>query len=165
MFFPTWSPIHYFKYFSILVSNFDHVITNLEQTLNTFQIFHYFSFKSNQKLFLNILRYEKQLEQEEAAYQQQRRRLYSEIQDEKERMADAAKRQRQESDRLQLQMEENNRKTVSAMKEEYEQARDEQERRHRVGYNEITGCPTKTTTVFEKISVIQIDLISIPALL
>ncbi|XP_072044275.1 centrosomal protein of 131 kDa-like [Amphiura filiformis] len=82
-------------------------------------------------------RYEKQLEQEEAAYQQQRRRLYSEIQEEKERMAETAKRQRQEGDRLQMQMEENNRKTVSAMKEEYEQAREEQERRHRTEVKEL----------------------------
>ena len=78
-------------------------------------------------------RYEKQLEQEEAAYQQQRRRLYADIQEEKERLADQAKRQRQEMDRLTLQMEDNNRKGLGAMKEEFEQARDEQERRHRVG--------------------------------
>ena len=58
-------------------------------------------------------------------------------------MADAAKRQRQEADRLQMQMEDNNRKTMTAMKEEYEQAREEQERRHRVsgsnGKNFLVG--------------------------
>ncbi|XP_033630551.1 centrosomal protein of 131 kDa-like [Asterias rubens] len=82
-------------------------------------------------------RYEKQLEQEEAAYQQQRRRLYADIQEEKERLADQAKRQRQEMDRLTLQMEDNNRKGLGAMKEEFEQARDEQERRHRAEVREL----------------------------
>ena len=43
-------------------------------------------------------RLEKQMEQEEQAYQQQRRRLYSDLQDEKERMAAQAQRQRQEMD-------------------------------------------------------------------
>ena len=35
-----------------------------------------------------LSRYEKQLEQEEQAYQQQRRRLYTEVQEEKERLAE-----------------------------------------------------------------------------
>lgn len=77
-------------------------------------------------------RYEKQLEQEEASFQQQRRRLYQDVQDEKERIAEQAKKQRQELDRLQHQMEENNRKALSTLREEYEKARDEQERRHMV---------------------------------
>ena len=38
------------------------------------------------------------MEQEEQAYQQQRRRLYSEVQEEKERIALQAQRQRQELD-------------------------------------------------------------------
>ncbi|KAJ8038079.1 hypothetical protein HOLleu_19055 [Holothuria leucospilota] len=80
---------------------------------------------------LSKQRYEKQLEQEEAGYQQQRRRLYQEIQDEKERIAEQAKKQRQELDRLQHQMEENNRKALATLREEYEKARDEQERRHK----------------------------------
>lgn len=45
-----------------------------------------------------LLRYEKQLEQEEQAYQQQRRRLYAEVQEEKERVALQAQKQRQELD-------------------------------------------------------------------
>ena len=45
-----------------------------------------------------FLRYEKQLEQEEQAYQQQRRRLYAEVQEEKERVALQAQKQRQELD-------------------------------------------------------------------
>ena len=45
-----------------------------------------------------LLRYEKQLEQEEQAYQQQRRRLYAEVQEEKERVTLQAQKQRQELD-------------------------------------------------------------------
>lgn len=45
-----------------------------------------------------MVRYEKQLEQEEQAYQQQRRRLYAEVQEEKERVALQAQKQRQELD-------------------------------------------------------------------
>ena len=48
--------------------------------------------------FVCLLRYEKQLEQEEQAYQQQRRRLYAEVQEEKERVALQAQKQRQELD-------------------------------------------------------------------
>ena len=48
--------------------------------------------------FLCFCRYEKQLEQEEQAYQQQRRRLYAEVQEEKERVALQGQRQRQELD-------------------------------------------------------------------
>ena len=49
-------------------------------------------------LFCFLSRYEKQLEQEEQAYQQQRRRLYAEVQEEKERVALQAQKQRQELD-------------------------------------------------------------------
>ena len=49
-------------------------------------------------LFVRLFRYEKQLEQEEQAYQQQRRRLYAEVQEEKERVALQAQKQRQELD-------------------------------------------------------------------
>lgn len=48
--------------------------------------------------FFLSLRYEKQLEQEEQAFQQQRRRLYAEVQEEKERVALQAQKQRQELD-------------------------------------------------------------------
>ncbi|XP_030840141.1 centrosomal protein of 131 kDa isoform X2 [Strongylocentrotus purpuratus] len=82
-------------------------------------------------------RYEKQLEQEEAAYQQQRRRMYSEVQEEKDRINEQARRQRQEMDRLQQTMEGNSHKAISAMKEEYEKARDEQERRHRAEVKDL----------------------------
>ncbi|XP_077979762.1 centrosomal protein of 131 kDa-like [Glandiceps talaboti] len=75
-------------------------------------------------------RYEKQLEEEESAFQQQRRRLYAEIQDEKDRLSEQSRRQKQELDRLQLQMEENNRKALNTMRSEYEKNREEAERRH-----------------------------------
>ncbi|XP_033095874.1 centrosomal protein of 131 kDa-like isoform X2 [Anneissia japonica] len=75
-------------------------------------------------------RYEKQLEQEESAYQQQRRRMYAEIQEEKERLSDQSRRQRQEMDRLQAQIEENSHKGALVMRQEFEKAREEQERRH-----------------------------------
>nr|XP_002740719.1 PREDICTED: 5-azacytidine-induced protein 1-like [Saccoglossus kowalevskii] len=82
-------------------------------------------------------RYEKQLEQEESAFQQQRRRLYAEIQEEKDRVAEQARRQRQELDRLQMQMEENNRKAMNTMRQEYEKNRDENEHRHMVEVKEL----------------------------
>ena len=44
-----------------------------------------------------VLRYEKQLEQEEQAYQQQRRRLYAEVQEEKERLAEQIQKVKQDT--------------------------------------------------------------------
>lgn len=79
-----------------------------------------------------MLRYEKQLQQEEEAFQQQRRRLHSEVQDEKERLATNASRQRQELDSLRRQLEDSHRQALVAMKEQFEKAREEQERRHSV---------------------------------
>lgn len=78
------------------------------------------------------LRYEKELQNEEEAYQQQRRRLYTEVQEEKERVASQASRQRQELDKLQRQLEDSHRHALSAMKSEFEKAREEQENRHSV---------------------------------
>ena len=79
-------------------------------------------------------RYEKQLQQEEEAYQQQRRRLYNEVQDEKDRLSSNATRQRQELDALRRQLEDSHRLALSAMKEQFEKAREEQERRHTVSF-------------------------------
>ncbi|XP_048345949.1 centrosomal protein of 131 kDa isoform X7 [Sphaerodactylus townsendi] len=75
-------------------------------------------------------RYEKQLEQEEVALQQQRRRLYSEVTEEKERLNQQAARQRAELEELRQQLEENSSVVTRALKEEYEKGREEQERRH-----------------------------------
>ncbi|XP_059509638.1 centrosomal protein of 131 kDa isoform X2 [Stegostoma tigrinum] len=75
-------------------------------------------------------RYEKQLEQEEQAIQQQRRRLYAEVAEEKERLNQQAARQRAELDELRRQLEDNSSLVTKALKEEFEKAKEEQERRH-----------------------------------
>ncbi|XP_051888748.1 centrosomal protein of 131 kDa isoform X5 [Pristis pectinata] len=75
-------------------------------------------------------RYEKQLEQEEQAIQQQRRRLYAEVSEEKERLNQQAARQRAELDELRSQLEENCSLVTKALKEEFEKTKEEQERRH-----------------------------------
>ena len=72
------------------------------------------------------------MQQEEEAYQQQRRRMYAEVHEEKERLAQQQSRQRVELDRLQRQLEEQTTNSSEAMRREYEKARDEQERRHEV---------------------------------
>ncbi|XP_043958775.1 centrosomal protein of 131 kDa isoform X2 [Gambusia affinis] len=77
-------------------------------------------------------RYEKQLQEEELSLQQQRRRLYKEVADEKERLADLAARQRGELEELRRQLEENSSLAGRALREEMEKSREEQERRHQV---------------------------------
>ncbi|XP_078257511.1 centrosomal protein of 131 kDa isoform X2 [Rhinoraja longicauda] len=77
-------------------------------------------------------RYEKQLEQEEQAIQQQRRRLYAEVSEEKERLNQQAARQRAELDELRNQLEQNCSLITKALKEEFEKTKEEQERRHQV---------------------------------
>ena len=79
---------------------------------------------------LSKQRYEKEMQNEEDAYQQQRRRLHAEVQEEKERVAQQASRQRTELDRLQRQLEDSHAHALTAMKQEYEKSREEQERRH-----------------------------------
>ncbi|XP_041095708.1 E3 ubiquitin-protein ligase rnf213-beta [Polyodon spathula] len=75
-------------------------------------------------------RYEKQLQEEEQALQQQRRKLYSEVAEEKERESQLAARQRMELDELRKHLEDNNLVAGRALREEFERTRDEQERRH-----------------------------------
>ncbi|XP_078240426.1 centrosomal protein of 131 kDa isoform X8 [Pogona vitticeps] len=77
-----------------------------------------------------LCRYEKQLEQEEQVLQQQRRRLYSEVAEEKERLNQQAARQRSELEDLRRQLEENSSVVTKALKEEYEKGKEEQDRRH-----------------------------------
>ncbi|XP_072501385.1 centrosomal protein of 131 kDa isoform X3 [Notamacropus eugenii] len=77
-------------------------------------------------------RYEKHLEEEEQALQQQRRRLYSEVAEEKERLNQQAARQRAELEKLKQQLEENSCVVTRALREEYEKGREEQERRHQL---------------------------------
>ncbi|XP_042253610.1 centrosomal protein of 131 kDa isoform X2 [Thunnus maccoyii] len=77
-------------------------------------------------------RYEKQLQEEELSLQQQRRRLYKEVADEKERLAQLAARQRTELEDLRRQLEENSSLAGRALREELDKTREEQERRHQV---------------------------------
>ncbi|XP_070707874.1 centrosomal protein of 131 kDa [Pempheris klunzingeri] len=77
-------------------------------------------------------RYEKQLQEEELSLQQQRRRLYKEVADEKERLAQLAARQRAELEDLRRQLEENSSLAGRALREELDKSREEQERRHQV---------------------------------
>ncbi|XP_054898638.1 centrosomal protein of 131 kDa isoform X2 [Poeciliopsis prolifica] len=77
-------------------------------------------------------RYEKQLQEEELSLQQQRRRLYNEVAEEKERLAELAARQRGELEELRRQLEENSSLAGRALREEMEKSREEQERRHQM---------------------------------
>lgn len=82
-------------------------------------------------------RYEKQLEQEEQALQQQRRRLYNEVAEEKERLNQQAARQRAEMEELRRQLEENSSIVTKALKEEFEKGKQEQERRHQAELQDL----------------------------
>ncbi|RUS74495.1 hypothetical protein EGW08_017746 [Elysia chlorotica] len=82
-------------------------------------------------------RYEKQLQQEEEAFQQQRRRLYQEVHEEKDRVAAQASRQRSELEKLQQQLEDSHRHALTAMREQFDQARGEQDRRHKSEITEL----------------------------
>ncbi|XP_034715877.1 centrosomal protein of 131 kDa isoform X3 [Etheostoma cragini] len=77
-------------------------------------------------------RYEKQLQEEELSLQQQRRRLYKEVADEKERLAQLAARQRAELEDLRRQLEDNSSLAGRALRDELDKTREEQERRHQV---------------------------------
>ncbi|XP_028991064.1 centrosomal protein of 131 kDa isoform X2 [Betta splendens] len=77
-------------------------------------------------------RYEKQLQEEELSLQQQRRRLYKEVADEKERLAQLAARQRAELEDLRRQLEENSSVAGRSLREELDKTREEQERRHQM---------------------------------
>ncbi|UJR14558.1 hypothetical protein I4U23_001554 [Adineta vaga] len=82
-------------------------------------------------------KYEKAIHDEEKAFGEQRRRLYTEIEDEKNRQAELASKQRSELDKLRRDIEENHRTAVDAAKREYEAIRLEQERRHTSEINEL----------------------------
>ncbi|XP_071429924.1 centrosomal protein of 131 kDa isoform X6 [Pithys albifrons albifrons] len=75
-------------------------------------------------------RCEQQLEQEEQALEQQRRRLYAEVAEEKERLSQQAARQRAEVEELRRQLEANSSALTRALREENAKDREEQERRH-----------------------------------
>ncbi|XP_027018926.2 centrosomal protein of 131 kDa isoform X2 [Tachysurus fulvidraco] len=77
-------------------------------------------------------RFEKQLQEEQNALQQQSRRLYKEVADEKERLTQQAARQHTELEELKTQLENNSSLANRVLKEEMEKSREEQERRHQV---------------------------------
>ncbi|NXK72702.1 CP131 protein, partial [Amazona guildingii] len=82
-------------------------------------------------------RCEQQLEQEEQALQQQRRRLYAEVAEEKERLSQQAARQRAEVEELRQQLESSSSALTRALKEEYAKEKEEQERRHQAEVKEL----------------------------
>ncbi|NXL23785.1 CP131 protein, partial [Setophaga kirtlandii] len=75
-------------------------------------------------------RCEQQLEQEEQALELQRRRLYAEVAEEKERLSQQAARQRAEAEELRRQLEANSSALTRALRDEYAKEKEEQERRH-----------------------------------
>ncbi|XP_053367904.1 centrosomal protein of 131 kDa isoform X3 [Clarias gariepinus] len=77
-------------------------------------------------------RFEKQMQEEENALQQQRRRLYKEVAEEKERLAQQASRQQAELEELKTQLENNSSLANRTLREEVEKSREEQERRHQM---------------------------------
>ncbi|NXN79888.1 CP131 protein, partial [Bombycilla garrulus] len=75
-------------------------------------------------------RCEQQLEQEEQALELQRRRLYAEVAEEKERLSQQAARQRAEAEELRRQLEADSSALTRALRDEYAKEKEEQERRH-----------------------------------
>ncbi|NXC09418.1 CP131 protein, partial [Orthonyx spaldingii] len=75
-------------------------------------------------------RCEQQLEQEEQALELQRRRLYAEVAEEKERLSQQAARQRVEAEELRRQLEADSSALSRALRDEYAKEKEEQERRH-----------------------------------
>ncbi|CAF3402984.1 unnamed protein product [Rotaria socialis] len=82
-------------------------------------------------------KYEKAIRDEEKSFAEQRRRLYAEIEDEKNRQAELSGKQRADLDKLRRDIEDNHRTAVDAAKREYEAVRLEQERRHTNEINEL----------------------------
>ncbi|CAF3464792.1 unnamed protein product [Rotaria sp. Silwood1] len=85
-------------------------------------------------------KYEKSLYDEEKTFNEQRRRLYTDIEEEKNRQAEFIDKQRADLDKLRRDIEENHRTVVDSTKREYETIRLEQERRHN---NEIQELKDK----------------------
>ena len=76
--------------------------------------------------------YEEQLRQREMLYQQQQQRLYQEVREEKERVAESARRQRAEVDALQRKLEDTHANLMASVRNEYETSKSEQDKRHEV---------------------------------
>lgn len=79
-------------------------------------------------------RYEKSLEDEEKSFLEQRRRLYAEIEEEKNRIAEQGAAQRKELDRLRKMLEENNLNTIETIRKEYQAAQAEADAKHQVSF-------------------------------
>lgn len=77
-------------------------------------------------------RYEKSLEEEEKSFLEQRRRLYAEVEEEKNRVAEQAAFQRKELDRLRRMLEENNLSTIETIRKEFTISQAELEKKHQV---------------------------------
>lgn len=93
-------------------------------------------------LFIYCSRYDKQFQEVELSLQQQRRRLYQEVAEEKERLAQLAARQRAEGEDLRRHLEENSSVAVRALREELDKSREEQEKRHQVRSDVIADVIT-----------------------
>lgn len=82
-------------------------------------------------------RYEKSLEDEEKSFLEQRRRLYAEVEEEKNRLAEQASFQRKELDRLKRMLEENNLTSIESIKKEYANSQTELEKKHQYELNSL----------------------------
>jgi len=65
-------------------------------------------------------------------YQQQQQRLYQEVREEKERVAESARRQRAEVDALQRKLEDTHANLMASVRNEYDTSKAEQDKRHEV---------------------------------
>ncbi|CAE1176038.1 AZI1 [Acanthosepion pharaonis] len=82
-------------------------------------------------------RYEKQIQQEEEAFQNERRRLYAEIEAEKKRLASQSLREHNEVDRLQQQLQNAHQQLLQTTKEEFDKSLADHEKRHKIEIQEI----------------------------
>lgn len=80
-------------------------------------------------------RYEKSLQDEEKSFLEQRRRLYAEIEEEKNRLAEVAAQQRKELDKQKRMLEENNFNAIEAIRKEYADNQKETEKKHQVMFH------------------------------
>jgi len=76
-------------------------------------------------------------------YQQQQQRLYQEVREEKERVAESARRQRAEVDALQRKLEDTHANLMASVRNEYDTSKAEQDKRH-----EVICCSNLVMSVF-----------------
>lgn len=97
-----------------------------------------------------MYRYEEQLRQREMLYQQQQQRLYQEVRDEKERVAETGRRQRAEVDALQRKLEDTHANLMASVRNEYEASKAEQDKRHEVCRLNASHSPSCGPLSFDK---------------